>query len=209
MACSFASTTPPNNDWMITPQLSGASSIKFWARSYVDDYGLERFKVGISPDTNPAHFTIISGTNYIEAPITWTEYTYQITQPGPLYIGIQCVSNDAFFFCVDDVSIMGNDVNDPELPVVVTALNNNYPNPFNPETTISYSVKERGPVTIEIYNLKGQLIKRLATKTDQNGLAQISWIALDENAKPVRNGIYFYRTICDSSSETGKLILLK
>jgi len=84
-----------------------------------------------------------------------------------------------------------------------------YPNPFKTTTNFQISGKANRPVTIEIYNLKGQLIKRLATKTDQNGLAQISWIALDENAKPVRNGIYFYRTICDSSSETGKLILLK
>ena len=84
-----------------------------------------------------------------------------------------------------------------------------YPNPFKTTTNFQISGKANRPVTIEIYNLKGQLIKRLATKTDQNGLAQISWIALDENTKPVRNGIYFYRTICDSSSETGKLILLK
>jgi len=84
-----------------------------------------------------------------------------------------------------------------------------YPNPFKTTTNFQISGKANRPVTIEIYNLKGQLIKRLATKTDQNGLAQISWIALDENAKPVRNGIYFYRTICDSSSETGKLIQLK
>ncbi|HQP33165.1 MAG TPA: T9SS type A sorting domain-containing protein, partial [Candidatus Cloacimonas sp.] len=84
-----------------------------------------------------------------------------------------------------------------------------YPNPFKTTTNFQISGKANRPVTIEIYNLKGQLIKHLATKTDQNGLAQISWIALDENAKPVRNGIYFYRTISDNACETGKLILLK
>jgi hypothetical protein len=154
LAACFNATTPPNNDWMITPQFDEPNSIKFWARSYTSDYGLERFKVGVSSTTNPANFTIISGPTYVQAPEEWTEYTYQISQPGPLYIGINCVSNDAFFLCIDDVTVTGGDINDPEVPVVATALHNNYPNPFNPETTISYSVKETGPVTIDVLMLK-------------------------------------------------------
>ena len=84
-----------------------------------------------------------------------------------------------------------------------------YPNPFKATTNFQISGKANRSVTIEIYNLKGQLINRLTTKTDQNGSAQIGWNALDENAKPVRNGIYFYRTLCENLCETGKLILLK
>ena len=209
MACSFASTTPPNNDWMITPQLSGASSIKFWARSYVDDYGLERFKVGISNNTTPGSFTIISGPNYIQAPVEWTEYTYQITQPGPLYIGIQCLSNDAFFFCVDDVTVAGNDVNDPEVPVVATALHNNYPNPFNPETTISYSVKDREPVTLEIYNIKGQLVKTLVKGIQEPGNHTIVWNGTDDNGRSVSSGVYYYKMQAGKYSSTKKMIMMK
>jgi len=102
-------------------------------------------------------------------------------------------------------------VNVPNDDEIAPALTNvcAYPNPFQENTTFQISGKSNRPVTIEIFNLKGQLIRRLATKTDQNGLAQLSWNTLDENTKPVRNGIYLYRTICDSSSETGKLILLK
>ena len=209
MACSFASTTPPNNDWMITPQLSGASSIKFWARSYVDDYGLERFKVGVSNNTIPGSFTIISGANYIQAPVEWTEYTYQITQPGPLYIGIQCLSNDAFFFCVDDVTVAGNDVNDPEVPVVATALHNNYPNPFNPETTISYSVKDREPVTLEIYNIKGQLVKTLVKGIQEPGNHTIVWNGTDDNGRSVSSGVYYYKMQAGKYSSTKKMIMMK
>ena len=84
-----------------------------------------------------------------------------------------------------------------------------YPNPFKATTNFQISGKANRSVTIEIYNLKGQLINRLTTKTDQNGSAQIGWNALDENAKPVRNGIYFFRTLCENFCETGKLILLK
>ncbi|MDD3536372.1 MAG: choice-of-anchor J domain-containing protein, partial [Candidatus Cloacimonetes bacterium] len=110
MAASFASTDAVNNDWMISPLVSveAGESLRFWARSYVADYGLERFKVGVSTGgTAPADFTIISGASYIQAPVEWTEFTYDLTAYAgqDIRIGINCVSDDAFFFLVDDVSI--------------------------------------------------------------------------------------------------------
>jgi len=118
IAACFASTTPPNNDWLITPVLNNPTQITFWARSYTAQFGLERFKVGVSTTgTNPSNFTIISGPNYIQVPITWTEYTYQINQTGPIYISIQCVSNDALMFCVDDVVVMGTTGSNQNIPL--------------------------------------------------------------------------------------------
>jgi len=110
-AACFASVTPPNNDWLITPltPLGDNSSITFFAKSYTAEYGLERFKVGVSTtNTDPASFTIISGANYISAPATaWQEYTFDLSayDNQNVYVGIQCVSNDAFIFMVDDVVI--------------------------------------------------------------------------------------------------------
>ncbi|MFA7214407.1 MAG: carboxypeptidase regulatory-like domain-containing protein, partial [Candidatus Cloacimonadaceae bacterium] len=103
-AACFASTTPPNNDWLITPQVMGGGVASFWARTYMD-YGMERFKVGVSTTgTAPADFTIISGANYVEAPLTWTEFTYDLSAYAgqQIYVGVQCVSNDCFIFFVDD-----------------------------------------------------------------------------------------------------------
>ncbi len=76
---------------------------------YTAQYGLERFKVGVSTNTqiNPDNFQIVSGTSYVQAPITWTEYIYDLSSYDNqnVYIGIQCVSNDAFiFFIIDDVA---------------------------------------------------------------------------------------------------------
>jgi hypothetical protein len=88
--------------------MTGLSVIKFWARSYVSTYGLERFKVGVSTTgTNPGDFTIISAGAYVEAPITWTEYTYDLSAyvGQEIYVAINCVSSDAFFLLVDDFSI--------------------------------------------------------------------------------------------------------
>ena len=108
----------------------------------------------------------------------------------------------------NSITINVNVPNSDELAPALKSVSA-YPNPFKATTNFQISGKANRPVTIEIYNLKGQLINRLTTKTDQNGSAQIGWNALDENAKPVRNGIYFYRTLCENLCETGKLILLK
>jgi hypothetical protein len=110
VAC-FASTTPPNNDWLISPMtaVEAGSFVNFWAKSYTADYGLERFKVGVSTTgTDPADFTIITPGAYVEAPVeAWTEYSYDLSAYAgqEVYVGIQCVSNDAFIFMVDDFSI--------------------------------------------------------------------------------------------------------
>jgi urease beta subunit len=211
IAASFAATSPPNNDWLITPVLHRPTQITFWARSYVTDYGMERFKVGVSTTgTNPSNFTIISGPNYIEAPAVWTEYTYVIDgQPENAYIGIQCVSNDAFIFLLDDVTVEATPLEDPTVPVLATELQGNYPNPFNPETTIRYSVKETVPVTIEVYNLKGQLVRTLVNEVKTAGNYSVAWNGRDSHNQPVSSGVYFYKMNAGKYSSTKKMIMMK
>jgi hypothetical protein len=110
-ACLASVPSPTNDDWLITPMLNiGADyTLAFWAKSYTDAYGLERFKVGISTTgMDPADFTIISEGAYVEAPADdWAEFTYDLSAYAgeDVYVGIQCVSNDAFVFMVDDVYI--------------------------------------------------------------------------------------------------------
>ncbi len=120
-AYCFAAINYPNNDWLISPQLnlSSDATLSFWARSYTAQYGLERFKVGVSTTgIDPSNFTIISGANYIQAPASWTQYTYTLPQPAK-YFAVQCVSNDAFIFMVDDFL-----VTDQSVPPVLTAPEN-------------------------------------------------------------------------------------
>ncbi|MBK6344320.1 MAG: choice-of-anchor J domain-containing protein [Bacteroidales bacterium] len=113
-AACFAALTAsaPNNDWIITPKItvSGGEQLSFWAKSVTDQYGLERFKVGISATgTEPADFTIISAGSYVEAPLEWTQFTYSLSayEGQQIYIAINCISNDAFVFMLDDLVITG------------------------------------------------------------------------------------------------------
>ena len=131
-AACFASMTPPNNDWIVSPQIALGSNgvLKFWVKSYTSQYGLERYKVGVSTTTNdPASFTIISGASYLEASATaWEQKTFDLSSYSGqnIYIGIQCVSNDAFIFMLDDVEITSQTVTGGTLTGKVTdAVNGN------------------------------------------------------------------------------------
>lgn len=107
-AACFASKSSQNNDWLISPALfaDSASSVSFWVKSFTSQFGLERFKVGISvTDTNPESFTFISGTNYLTAPADdWENIAFDLNAYNGqrIYIGIQCVSDNSFIFMLDD-----------------------------------------------------------------------------------------------------------
>ncbi|MDZ4121745.1 MAG: choice-of-anchor J domain-containing protein [Candidatus Cloacimonadaceae bacterium] len=212
-AASFASTSAANNDWMITPAFMGGGEVSFWARSYVSTYGLERFRVGVSTtDTTPSSFTIISGQNYIQTPVAWTQYTYSLApyQGQQIRIGIQCVSDDAFIFMVDDVSITGT-VSNPSnaVPAPGFELLANYPNPFNPSTTIRYGLKHTSPVSIEVYNLKGQKVSTLVNETKPAGDHAVTWNGTDMSGRAVSSGVYYYKMQAGKFSSTRKMILMK
>lgn len=93
---------------------------------------------------------------------------------------------------------------DEETMEPIPGMISNYPNPFNPQTTINYTLPESDEVKIQIYNLKGQLVKILVDGNKPAGLHSVLW-----NAKGQASGIYFYKIITDSESKTGKCLLLK
>jgi len=109
-AACFSATAQANDDWLISPlvSISSGSTLRFWARSITDAYGLERFTVNVSTTgTTPSSFSKISPGIYLEAPLNWTEYVYDLSAYAgqSVHIGIHCISDDAFVFMVDDMVI--------------------------------------------------------------------------------------------------------
>ncbi|MCD4828644.1 MAG: T9SS type A sorting domain-containing protein [Candidatus Cloacimonetes bacterium] len=89
-------------------------------------------------------------------------------------------------------------------------LHQNYPNPFNPETTISFVMKLDGPTTLDIYNVKGQLVRRVFNEnTTADQRYRIVWDGHDTNGSGVGSGIYFYRLTQGSFVETKQMILMR
>ena len=105
---SFPARPGANNDFIISPELNFNRDfiLKFYAKSYTEDYGKELMNVGYSVSGNDAtDFIWLNGENPIEVPMgNWTEYKYTIPAEAK-YITINCVSNNIFIFMVDDIFI--------------------------------------------------------------------------------------------------------
>ena len=85
-----------------------------------------------------------------------------------------------------------------------------FPNPFNPATTIAYELSESANVTLQIYNVVGQVVQTLVASEAQNaGRYQIRWNGMDDRGMTVSSGIYFYRISIGKFQEVRKLMLLK
>jgi hypothetical protein len=94
-------------------------------------------------------------------------------------------------------------------PPKFTKLAQNYPNPFNPTTTIKFDLKEKGPVTLKIYNVAGQLVRTLVDDVRDAAAYSIAWDGRNNTGSKVASGIYFYKMETKGFSETRKMVLLR
>ncbi len=90
-------------------------------------------------------------------------------------------------------------------------LKQNYPNPFNPETKIIFllSPQDAGKIELNVYNLTGQLVKKLIDRDLSAGEHEVTWDGTDADGRKVGSGIYFYRLSTNSGSDQRKMLLLK
>ncbi len=89
-------------------------------------------------------------------------------------------------------------------------LNPAYPNPFNPATTIAYEIPAHCQVRLNIYNIKGELVRTLVNTTKSKGIYTIQWRGLNDNFQTVSNGVYFYQLITSTGfTRTSKVVFMK
>jgi len=101
-------------------------------------------------------------------------------------------------------------IEDLENVVAANAVLGNYPNPFNPSTTIALAVKDDNtPVKVSIYNVKGQLVNILVDETVASGLYNFDWSGKDSSNRPVSSGVYFYKVKIGNLNATHKMLMLK
>ena len=94
-------------------------------------------------------------------------------------------------------------------PPIDFSLRQNYPNPFNPATTIAYSLPETSSVRLDIYNLKGQLVRTLVNGEMPAGRHSVAWNGRDMHNKAVASGVYFYRLATPMATQTKRMLLIK
>ncbi len=95
-----------------------------------------------------------------------------------------------------------------------TALLTNYPNPFNPETWISYHLAHDADVTLTIYDIKGAVVRRLELGHQRAGYytdrsRAVYWNGYNHLGEPVGSGVYFYQLEAGDFSATRKMLILK
>lgn len=104
----------------------------------------------------------------------------------------------------------GNSEN-PEIPVAI-GLHGNYPNPFNPSTTISFALEEEGEYTLNIYNVKGQRVlthNDMITSQNAGKAINFVWEGIDNQGNDVASGLYFYTLHSKSHNYSKKMLLIK
>jgi flagellar hook assembly protein FlgD len=85
----------------------------------------------------------------------------------------------------------------------------NYPNHFNPTATIVYNLLEAAKVQLDIYNVKGQLVKTLVNAEMSAGMHSVVWNGRDSNNAAVASGVYFYRVSSPKATQTKRMLLMK
>ena len=109
-------------------------------------------------------------------------------------------------------------VNRPALPMPVAlqtrpeafALSNNYPNPFNPATTIQYALPQAADVKLTVYNVAGQVVRTLVAEHQNAGRYTVEWDAANDSGHGLSSGMYFYRLQAGGEfREVKKMMLLK
>ena len=88
-------------------------------------------------------------------------------------------------------------------------LEGNYPNPFNPETKINFSVQSPSEMNLSVYAMDGKLVRKILIGNVGTGYHSINWDGKDQSLNSVSSGIYFYRLDAGLQSQTGKMTLLK
>ncbi|MFA7057341.1 MAG: FlgD immunoglobulin-like domain containing protein, partial [Candidatus Cloacimonadales bacterium] len=93
--------------------------------------------------------------------------------------------------------------------VAITSITGNYPNPFNPETQISFQIAKDSHVSMNVYNIKGQLVKSLVNENMKSGSHTITWHGKDNSGRTASSGVYFFRLSNNGVSKAHKCTLMK
>jgi hypothetical protein len=133
--------------------------------------------------------------------------------PGPHTVSLSVVSDDPLAPTVDvPVTMMVSDVSGigdgPVLPRTVM-LDQNIPNPFNPQTKIVFALPKAGAVDLKVYDVRGALVTTLVSGQADAGTHTVIWQGRDDRGQQVPSGVYFYRLRTDGDVLTKRMTLLK
>ncbi|MCD4817756.1 MAG: C10 family peptidase [Candidatus Cloacimonetes bacterium] len=185
------------------------------------DFGTISGNIQLSGGEGNILQTAIKAGNYVSHPTENGDYTFDLKADS---YTISAFLNNYEATSNEDVAIIsGETINgidflltstgadEPILNPVDNFFLKNYPNPFNPSTTISFSlpITEEEITELTIYNQKGQQIKEFEIRNLKLGINEIVWNGTDNNGKPVSSGIFLYRLKNGNYRDINKMVLIK
>ncbi len=196
-----------------------AVSVKFQRYLNVEQPAYDHAHLKVS--TDGSSFTSVWSNGGEVTDSGWTQYEYDLSAvvagASTMYLRWTMGTTDSSWLYsgwnIDDVEIWGlrpsNDLSGVDgVPGYKMSLGN-YPNPFNPMTQVSFAIEADGHAMINIYNVQGQLVRRLVDGNLAAGTHQVTWDGRDQSGLQVGSGVYFARLISGGQIAEHKMVLLK
>ncbi|NIW43720.1 MAG: T9SS type A sorting domain-containing protein, partial [candidate division Zixibacteria bacterium] len=192
-----------------TTYIGSDSTISFW----VENVGQDTLKVYDMPITENAFSVDTATFNLLPGTSQEVKVTFLPPSAGDYSGWIQIVSNDpvndTMLVWVQGVGEPPVGITDPEGLPTTFGLNPNYPNPFNPATTIKYQLPQSSDVKLVIYNVLGQKVRTLLATRMKAGYHDVVWDGRNDLGAQVASGIYIYRFKAGDFLKVQKMILMK
>jgi len=161
--------------------------------------------------TSGSHTTTCDGQQGTVLPNGAASWDAELSSNAVTYMYVVTVSGNYQYVCTPHAPDMSGTINAvvssiSQINEIATGykLSQNFPNPFNPETKINFSIPSSGFVDLKVYNAAGQNVTSLVNQRLSSGTYNVNW-----NASDVTSGVYFYTLKTENFTETKKMLLIR
>jgi len=205
-----------NDQWLVSPQvtINSNDSLSFWIRKFSDMYAdYVEVLISVTDDQMASFTSTLLSINYAEADTGWVKYTESLDAyaGGDIYIAwretVADNWNDGAAIFLDLVKVVAGPVStdDPVGCDMFTIA----PNPFAHSTTFNFSLKEATHISVDVYNVKGQLVKNLSNEDMIADIHSLTWNGTDNSGNEVPTGVYFTRIVTDNVENIHKVMVIR
>jgi aminopeptidase N len=197
-------------DWFFDEWLMREDRLTFEWRWSINQLATE-FDLTVTIDqlqvevyTMPIDLRYRTAAEYVDT-VLWVDELHEeftITLAGPV-IDVE-LDPDHWILCDMFEATTGG-----EAAPLATRLDQNFPNPFNPSTRIRFNLHDAGPILLQIFDIRGALVRTLAAGDYPSGPHEIMWNGTTGDGHPAESGVYFYRLKAAQKEFTKKMVLLR
>ena len=145
---------------------------------------------------------LVQGAGHSTSQNTYSYTDSRIEQKGTYYYKLEQIDIDGQTSMFGPISVFVDRAIIPE----TFSLQQNFPNPFNPNTMIRFGLPEPGNVKVIIYNTRGEQIRELVNRSYEAGTFELSWDAIDDYGRRISSGVYFYKLETESFTDIKKMV---